>query len=296
MTILQVLYVLEVAKQQNISKAAENLFVSQPALSLQIRRLEEELGCELFHREPQGVSLTAAGTAFCKDARLVQKAWERLQQGSASLRDAFCTRIKIGIGPRAISNGLLEQVSSFFDAHPESNVSFMTDISIDTLDALDEKRINLAIDRLPPPNMLRDMNRYAVFELFSEWQCILMSPDDPRAGLKELPFESLSGCAVITGSESSMDNRILEESCLEYGVSFSRIYRADDLNSIMSLVRSGKGIVLGPPSFAKKYHVCAVPMLPELHISLNLICLKENQSNPVVVQLKRFLKNALPTA
>ena len=64
MTIMQVLYVLEVARRGNVSKAAENLFISQPALSSQIRRLEEELGCSLFHREPQGVTLTAAGRAF----------------------------------------------------------------------------------------------------------------------------------------------------------------------------------------------------------------------------------------
>jgi DNA-binding transcriptional LysR family regulator len=53
MMILQVLYVLETAQRGNVSKAAENLFISQPSLSAQIKRLEEELGYELFHREPR---------------------------------------------------------------------------------------------------------------------------------------------------------------------------------------------------------------------------------------------------
>ena len=87
MTIIQVLYVLEVARHQSISKAAERLFISQPALSAQIRKLEQELGCSLFRREHQGVSLTVAGKAFCKTARPVETAWKRLRQESRNPSD-----------------------------------------------------------------------------------------------------------------------------------------------------------------------------------------------------------------
>ena len=68
MTITQVLYALETARCQNVSKAAERMFVSQPALSAQLGKLEEELGCKLFRRGHQGVSLTAAGVSFCQTA------------------------------------------------------------------------------------------------------------------------------------------------------------------------------------------------------------------------------------
>ena len=63
------------ADHGSISKAAEALFVSQPAISLQIKKLESELGFSLLYRTAQGVSLTPAGEEFCDGARLVQQSW-----------------------------------------------------------------------------------------------------------------------------------------------------------------------------------------------------------------------------
>ena len=71
MTLTQVLYALAVARYLNFSRAADSLFVSQPALSLQIKNLEKELGYDLFVRTPHGILLTELGEQFCRDARAV---------------------------------------------------------------------------------------------------------------------------------------------------------------------------------------------------------------------------------
>ena len=78
MTIAQVLYVLEIADCRSISAAAERQFISQSALSQQIQRLEGELGYPLFVRTPRGLTLTAAGETFCREARPVAEQWQRL--------------------------------------------------------------------------------------------------------------------------------------------------------------------------------------------------------------------------
>ena len=152
MTITQVLYALETARCQNVSKAAERMFVSQPALSAQLGKLEEELGCKLFRRGHQGVSLTAAGVSFCQTAEAVEAAWRELQESTRNLQNAVCRQIRIGMGPRALSNGLVDALLSFFDQHPETEVSFITDIGEDMLTALEEGRLDMAVDRLPPPS------------------------------------------------------------------------------------------------------------------------------------------------
>ncbi len=69
MTIVQVLYVLEVADCLSVSRAAERLYVSQSALSQQILKLENELGRPLFIRTTRGVQLTDFGAHFCREAR-----------------------------------------------------------------------------------------------------------------------------------------------------------------------------------------------------------------------------------
>lgn len=291
MTILQVLYVLETARQNSISKAAENLFVSQPALSAQIRRLESELGCELFHREPQGVSLTAAGRAFCEDAKPVAESWQRLQEGSKRLGNAVCSHIQIGIGARAISNGLFDVILEFFAQHPDTEVTYITDIGENILGALESKQIHLAIDRLPLDSMIAHPEHFAVFELFREKQCVLVSPKDARLGQMEgFPLQMLNNCAVVSGPEHSMDDEILRRLCEQHRIKVSKIHRADNIDAVMALVRSGRGVALGPESFARRYGVAAIPVLPETEIALNLICLKQNSKNPLVRQIEQYLR------
>ena len=97
MTITQVLYALETARCQNVSKAAERMFVSQPALSAQLGKLEEELGCKLFRRGHQGVSLTAAGVSFCQTAEAVEAS--RRAPGIFKTPSAGRSALEWGPGP-----------------------------------------------------------------------------------------------------------------------------------------------------------------------------------------------------
>ena len=249
MTITQVLYVLETARQQNVSKAAENLFVSQPALSAQIRKLEEELGCELFRREHQGVSLTAAGRTFCEASKPVERAWKKLQEETKYLQNAVCRQVRIGVGPRAFSTGLVDALISFFNQHPETEVSFVT--------------------------------------------AGLLPLEDSRSSWENFPFENLQGTTVVSGSEGSLDDLVMRENCRKYGIQPGRVYRADNLDAVMSLIQRGKGIALGPRSFARRYQVAAVPVLPTTDVALCLICLRQNQRNSLVVRLKRYLHDYL---
>lgn len=295
MTILQVQYFLEIARMGNISRAAEALFVSQPALSLQIKRLEEEIGCELFQREPQGVSLTDAGKVFFREARELAASWNRFQEGVKLLGDVICDHVRIGIGARALSNGLFEAVVSFFERNPETEVTFITDIGDNVLEALAQNRINLALDEMPPEAMISRPERFFSVELLRERQCILLSRDDPRAGCSELPFESLQGSSFISGPEHSLDAELMRMTCEKHGVRMSRVRRADSVEAMMVLIRSGKGVALGPRSFARRYGVAAVPMLPETDAPLSLICMKQNSRNPLVVQTEAYLKEFIQT-
>ncbi len=293
MTITQVKYVLTVAECGNVSKAAERLFVSQPALSLQIRRLEDELNCELFHRVPQGVTLTAAGNVFCSHARPMLAEWEKFQNGLLEMKMAVCPKVRIGLGSRAISNGLLDEIAAFFEQNPKTDITLITDIGEDMLEMLATKRVDIAIDRLPEKDFLSSKEDFYVVELFRERQCILLAREDKRAGLEEFAFERLNDCPVVCGPENSLNDYIMQSSCRKYGIRPSQVHRGDNPEVIMALVRQGKGAALGPRSFADHYHVAAVPMLPEVEIPLNLICLRQNQKNPLVVRLQEYLRERI---
>ena len=114
MKFIQIEYFLELEKQKSFSKAAEALFISQPALSLQISSLENELGVRLFERMTEGVFLTESGRVFLLHAQKIKKEWDSLKNDmELCLKKKL--KLKIGLGPRVYSNDLLEPIISFFD-------------------------------------------------------------------------------------------------------------------------------------------------------------------------------------
>lgn len=289
MTITQVLYALEVARCRNFSRAADNLFVSQPALSLQIKNLETELGYNLFSRTPKGIFLTELGQHFCKDAQVMADSWNDFQRRVCTQTQTGCRRLRVGMGSRVYSNRLFEDVVRFFEAHPDIEVTFLTEAGQDWVSALKEGTLDLAIDRLPPEPLLPDQRGFTAYDLIPERQCILMSKTDPRSSWETMTFQDLQGSTIITGLENSMEDRTLKQECRDFGVTLNRIYRSDGIETNMNLVRGGKGYVIGPWSFAEYYGVAAVPLEPEINVWLKFICLQKNAGRPEISALRRHL-------
>lgn len=290
MNITQVQYVLAVAEQGSMSKAAEKLFVSQPALSLQIKKLESELGFSLFYRTAQGVSLTEAGEAFCADARRVRQVWEELEDTCMRLGQQARERLRVRLGPRVFSNGLFPRIVVFFEKHPEIEPTFMVADDGNFLEDLKTGNIHLALSYLPPEQLLQDARSYFSCELIREQQCVLTGHDTPLAKLEEVSLLALRDQTILTAPEDSMEARALQRSFQEHGITPARTYRVDSVDTIMELVRAGKGVVLGPRSFATYYGVCGVPLAPAAEESLSFICLRENQNRPAIRVFRKYLQ------
>ena len=289
MTISQVLYVLEVASCQNISKAAERLYISQSAVSQQILKLERELGYSLFTRTIHGLELTAAGERFCQEGRPLMDAWQafckKVQAGNPEAKK----QIRIGMGARVYSNGLFPDIVKFFDTHPEIEVSFVTVAGGDFLSALRQQSIDLALDVLPSEDYLDKRSDFYACPLIRERQCVLMSCDDPGASAPSISFQDLHGATMISGLEYSSEARSLKDLCRKHGIRLDRVYRSDEINTIMDLVRAGRGIVLGPQSFADYYRVAAVPLSPESLASLQFICLTDLTHRREIREFRDYL-------
>ena len=98
MTMTQVLYALEVARCQNVSRAAERLILSQSALSQQLRRLEQELGYPIFTRTLHGVQLTPEGERVCEQAAGMARTWKEFQANVQKSALGIRKRLRIGMG------------------------------------------------------------------------------------------------------------------------------------------------------------------------------------------------------
>ena len=295
MTVNQVRYVCEIARCGSITRAAGQFYISQPALSEQVRALEAELGAVLFRRTARGTELTDAGALFCREAESVLHAWETFEQSCSRLKDPFNRSFRIGFGLRARSNALFEPVVNFVDGYQDVSFSVLTDMSENFPEAVDAGRIDIAIGRVYAGQTDGLSDKIALFPLLWEPQCILVSPDDPLRQRENVPIHILEGKTVISGPVGSGDDRERQQLCEAGGVQVARILRVDDINAAMALVQRKKGYALGPVSFAKYFGVAAVPLTPEMNVALNLICRKEVENSPMIARLRSHLEESLRT-
>ena len=291
MTVTQITYVLHTAKELNISKAAEALFVSQSALSQQLQKLEKELGYRIFERTAHGLRITEEGEWFCTQAQSLLEHWEQFQKTVRTESTVRKRHLHVFMGARVYSNGLFQDVMQFLDEHRDIAVTFVTEAGGDFLAELKENKVDLAVDRLPTEDATEDPAFYTC-ALVKERQCVLMSRDDPRAARPSIALNELHGSTVISGLENSSEDRMLKTICRTHGFSFGRIFRSDGIETGMNLVRNGKGIALGPKSFSNYYNVAAVELNPPTDVTLRFICLKDEMNREEVRLLCQYLKES----
>jgi DNA-binding transcriptional LysR family regulator len=293
MTVSQVRYVCEIAKTGSMTKAANRFFISQPALSEQMKALEAELGCTLFRRTARGTELTEAGERFCREAEPVVRIWEKFERSCTALKEMPWGTARIGFGLRARSNGLFEPIVGFVDGYPDVSFSVITDMHENFPDAVASGRLDIAIERVYDSQLSGLSGRIAMFPLIWEPQCILMSRTDPLCAEASLPIRVLDGKTAVCGPVGSGDDLEMKMLCARDEVHLSRVLRADDINAVMALVQRGKGYALGPVSFAEYFGVAAVPLTPKMDVALYLLCRKEEQNSALIRRLQKHLKESL---
>lgn len=181
-------YFVTVAEELHFTRAAERLYISQPALSKQIRALERQLGVELFRRERQGATLTPTGAALLPHARRVLAAWA---DGAAAVEEARAAQrstLVVGMSTSPGRGGLLPAVRSRFTAaHPEATIRLRQVNWEDPTAGLADGDADVAFVWLPLP----DQDRYAWTVIAEEPLRVALPESHPFAARADVDFTDL---------------------------------------------------------------------------------------------------------
>lgn len=138
-----------VAKYRNISKAADALYISQPAISKSLSRLEENLGCSLFHRTSRGVTLTPEGNILYERVR---EAFQAIDSGEEELRhrtELGIGQLRIGVSTTLCKYILLPYLHAFIHLHPHIKITIDCQSTLHTMELLETGAIDIGLIGAP---------------------------------------------------------------------------------------------------------------------------------------------------
>ncbi len=186
MTLTQLSYIVAVAKHRHFGAAAESCFVTQPTLSMQVQKLEEELGIEIFDRSHQPISTTPLGAALVEQAQVVLAEADKMKALSAEEVDVIADIIKIGVIP-TLSPTLAPKVVDWFSRHHPKTEIFLEELQTrDLMARLKDGSIDLGlvVTPLEDPHLVEKPLFYEPFYLY-------VAPDHPISKLKTVAPDSL---------------------------------------------------------------------------------------------------------
>lgn len=246
MELQQLRYVLAVAETRNFTRAAEQCFVVQSALSHQVKTLEQELGVKLFARTSRRVELTDAGTAFLPPARASLEAAARAAADAAATTGHIRGTLRIGVIPTVTAIDISAALGEFHHAHPDVRITLRTAGSDELIAALSAGDLDTAVLGLPETTA---PTRVRTIELARERLVAVLGLDHRLAKRRRL---RLSDLADETFADFPAGTPGRDQSDLAFrvaGVSRQVIFEVMSTDLTLDLVKQGLAVTLLPPAF-----------------------------------------------
>lgn len=253
-------YFVAVAEMENVSRAAVKLHVSQPALSRQIRDLEEELKVTLLERGAQSVRLTGAGRVFFREARAVLA---RADQAVAAVREQSGgpnLELHVGYAPSLTAQILPGALRNFQREFPRTRV-LLHDLSTEEMLAqLRAGKIHLSLMVQPCAKALRGL-RFA--ELARYPMCLAMANSHPLARRRSVTRESAARENLVAYTRADYPEYHAQLAG-QLGAKLNIVEEHDSAMSLIAAVESGRGVALVPACLAclAGGRLKLVPLLP----------------------------------
>ncbi|WP_454916858.1 DNA-binding transcriptional regulator OxyR [Xanthobacter sediminis] len=241
MTLRELQYLIALADHRSFRRAADACLVSQPTLSMQIRKLEDELGVPLVERAPRKVMLTPAGRDAVERARRILSEVDQMMEAARRSRSAEGGTLKLGVFP-TLGPYLLPHVVPMIRARfPQLELQLFEEKSADLVARLNAGTLDAAFLALP----VHDHHLTAEF-LFEEPFLLAVPGDHPLAKRRSLNLDELGRHNLMLLEDGHCLREQALEVCQLSGAREKSEFRATSLETLRQMVAAGAGITLLP--------------------------------------------------
>jgi DNA-binding transcriptional LysR family regulator len=236
---------LEVARRQNLSRAAEALFVSQPTLTARLQSLESSLGEQLFVRTRRGMRLTEAGEAFLPYAEHALAALADGRERLVELRRGVAGRLVLGAPPTVSTYTLPALLARFSAAHPNVRLAVKTGSSEEILQMVLHDQVQLGIVRSLVHTEIESI------PLYTDALVLIAAPEHRLAAAgagAKARLADLAGETLVLFGRSSSFLEFTTATFRQAGVLPRSVLELDNLEAAKKMVERGLGVSLVPVS------------------------------------------------
>jgi LysR family transcriptional regulator, benzoate and cis,cis-muconate-responsive activator of ben and cat genes len=240
-------YFTAVAEEQNVTRAAARLHVSQPPLSRQIRDLEEELGVALFKRTAKSLELTEAGKIFLNEARAVLLRADDAVQAVRAVAKGARGYVRVGYAPSLTVEILPNALKLFEQNHPGARVELHDCSTEEAARKLLERKLDIGLGVKPVGRVGRGL----VFDKLATYPlCCAVGASHPFAKKRSVNAAQIKGERLIGYSQDEYPeyHAWLREIFQPFGFDPMIVEEHDSVTSVIAAVEAGHGIAIAPVS------------------------------------------------
>ncbi|MBR4471826.1 MAG: LysR family transcriptional regulator [Erysipelotrichaceae bacterium] len=232
--------IIELARTKNFNRAAENLYITQPALTYQINSVEDEVGFRIFDRSGKGATLTPAGEQFITTIRDINTQLNRAIEQGQNFSVRYRDNIRIGMSVRSAIYHLPEIINLFHEEEPSVSITPIFDYH-DHLEPFLKGETDILFAFKDSVKHLPDIRIHDFYKSHIYFVC---RQDDPLSKKKIITKDDLSGRTLMIGGGSpgplkKLQQEIIEDKSVSY-------FNSNDHDTSLTFVATGEAIVLSP--------------------------------------------------
>ncbi|MYL23990.1 LysR family transcriptional regulator [Vreelandella massiliensis] len=257
MTVKQLRAFLAVAQTLSFTQACERLHLSQPALSLAIKGLEETLGGKLLIRSTRSVRLTPEGESLLPLAKHLLAQWDNTEE---RLRQRFTLqlgRLSVAAMPSFACNLLPAALVKFRQQYPKINVTVHDVVNEEVTDMVRSRQVEMGIAFAP-----EGTGSLLFTPLFEDHFVAVVSRQSPLAEATELSWAALLAQDFITLQRPSLVRRLLEQALQQQAIALPVAFESHQLSTVGRMVADGLGVSAVPSMCIQQMHELGAHCVP----------------------------------
>jgi DNA-binding transcriptional LysR family regulator len=285
----------EVASRGSFSAAARALYLTQPAVSRHVAKLEDEVGMRLLDRTPRGLHLTDAGRALLARADAIGAQLVAADAELRALRELDAGSLRIASFPSAAAGFVLTAIAAFLKRHPAVELSFEESGPAHTIASLRAGELDVGVIFETPEDAARPLEALARVHLLDDPMLAALPRSHPLAGRRVIPLERLAAEPWLTGKQP---RGLIYQACVAAGFEPNVVALSDDSAINQGLVAAGLAVTLVPSLAAARARkdIALVPLKEPLVRVVSAVVLEGARRAPTVTAMLELLETKAPRA